>query len=62
MLKREEKVLYDLMDKWNTPGAMSYSATADFDEGVDIGRENCADELLYELEKLMRITENGKLK
>lgn len=55
MVKREEKALRELMVKWNKPNAMAYSSNPEFEDGVDIGRENCADELEWLIDFLLKI-------
>ena len=54
MLKREEKALRELMEKWMISEAMPYASDPDFEDGMDRGRENCADELEWLLNDLLK--------
>ena len=54
MRKREEKALRELIENLRKPKAMPYSSDTEFEDGVDIGRENAADEIEYLLNKLIK--------
>lgn len=54
MLKREEKALLNLINKWNISEAQPYSSNPEHDEGMDLGREFCADELAYVIKQMKK--------
>ncbi len=59
MLKREEKALRELLAKWKVPEALSYASNPEHDDGIDMGRENAADELEYLLDRLVKVKKDA---
>ena len=59
MTKTEIAELMALAAKWNVGEAMPYSSHPDFDDGIDRGRENCADELEYWVEQKLKAKAAG---
>lgn len=54
MNKRDIEVLEEFIKEWNSPQAMAYASDPDFEEGIDRGREECADALEYWLSELKK--------
>jgi len=60
MLKREEKAIRKLIAGWNIGESLPYSSDPEFEDGIDRGRENCADELEYLLAELAKPINKAK--